>query len=118
MSSIWTPQRNIQRCIAGRHALTRRRFLRGAGGAAVALPFLLSEEGDLRAQAAPPVERFIGVFVALGLPEEVLTAGFDGSLDYPVNPIAPLGPHQSKLAMLKGIDVLTQVTGVETLHGT
>ncbi len=98
--------------------LTRRRFLRGAGGAAVALPFLLGEGGNLKAQAAPPIERFIGFFLPLGLPKAVLSADFAGSLNYPVNPIAPLGPHIAKMAMLKNIDVVNTVTGVETLHGT
>ena len=117
MSRIWMPGRDRDHR-ADRHGMNRRHFLRGAGGAAIALPFLLSESGDLRAQSAPPVERFIGFFLPLGLPKAVLSAGLDGSPNYPVNPVAPLKPYAAKLAMLKNVDVVNTVTGVETLHGT
>src|SRR6185369_15024327 len=51
-----------------RDRFARRQFLRGAGGAAIGLPFLLSKEGSTRAQVAAPPERLITVFFAQGIP--------------------------------------------------
>ena len=75
----------------------RRRFLRGAGGAAIGLPFLLSREGSTRAQAAAPPERLITVFFAQGIPAVVRNNGLTGAL-------APLAPFQSKLTMVRGLN--------------
>jgi len=81
--------------------LSRRRFLgrslRGAGGAAIALPFLLSREGSSRAQVGAPPERLITIYFGLGMPASLRSAGLTGAL-------APLAPFASKLTMIQGLD--------------
>ncbi|MGF1465618.1 MAG: DUF1552 domain-containing protein [Sandaracinaceae bacterium] len=86
--------------------LARRTFLRGAGGAAIALPFL-ADLGRRTAGAAdpePPVRRVTlffgnGVMPATFQHEDPLRA--DGAL-------APLRPHLPKLAVLRGVDMNTR----------
>jgi hypothetical protein len=88
--------------------LSRRRFLRGTAGAAIALPLLQSAGGSLRAQAAEVPERFIGLFVAQGLPEELSEPFFDFAGPGGVQPLASLKPFQDRITMVRGIDVRTQ----------
>jgi hypothetical protein len=82
-------------------SLSRRQFLgrslRGAGGAAIALPFLLSREGSSRAQVGAPPERLITIYFGLGMPASLRSAGLTGVL-------APLAPFASKLTMVQGLD--------------
>jgi hypothetical protein len=80
-----------------RDRFARRQFLRGAGGAAIGLPFLLSKEGSTRAQAAAPPERLVTVYFAQGIPAVVRSKGLTGAL-------APLAPFQSKLTMVRGLN--------------
>ena len=72
--------------------LSRRTILRGAGGAAIALPFL---EAMLprRAHAAAPPKRFIVMFSPNGtLPAWAPTGS---ELTFQLSPIlSPLSPHQ------------------------
>ncbi len=75
----------------------RRAFLRGAGGVAIGLPFLLSSEGDIRAQSKAAPERLITVYFPQGIPASVRSQGLTGVL-------APLAPFKSKLTMLSGLN--------------
>jgi hypothetical protein len=81
--------------------LSRRQFLgrslRGAGGAAIALPFLLSREGSSSAQVGAPPERLITIYFGLGIPAILRNAGLTGVL-------APLAPFASKLTIVQGLD--------------
>lgn len=77
-------------------SIGRRRFLRGAGGAAVGLPFLLASEGSTRAQVGVPPERLITIFFGLGIPAVLRSNGLSGVL-------GPLAPFASKLTMVRGL---------------
>jgi hypothetical protein len=77
--------------------IARRQFLRGAGGAAIGLPFLLSREGSTRAQAGVPPERLVTVYFAQGIPGILRSNGLTGVL-------APLAPFASKLTMVRGLN--------------
>src|SRR5689334_18319423 len=94
-----------------RRNLARRHFLRGAGGIAVGLPFLLSREGDTRAQAASAPERLITVYFPQGMPAAVRQQGLSGVL-------APLAPFQSKLTMLGGINCYAESPNNGHSHGS
>ena len=82
--------------------LARRRFLKGAGGAAIALPLFWGRERALRAATAAP-ERFISVYFGNGLPAD-LTAGGLSAAPYGVAPLSPLVPFASQLTMVRGIN--------------
>lgn len=92
------------------HDFTRRRFLRGAGGAAVALPYLLGQEGDTRAAEVVP-ERLVTVFYGNGLPKELSQNGFQGVL-------APLAPFAPKMTMVRGVNVNCRAFGNGHTHGS
>jgi uncharacterized protein DUF1552 len=79
-----------------RNHFARRQFLRGAGGAAIGLPFLLSGEGSTRAQVAVPPERLITVYFAQGIPAVLRNAT-------PAGALAALSPFQSKLTTIRGL---------------
>lgn len=105
-----TPSRALEK-------LMRRRFLQGAGGAAIALPLLHTSGGSLQAQVGQVPDRFIGLFVAQGLPK-VITDQF---LDYvhPVggaHPLRSLIPFKDRLTMVRGLSVETQHTNPKTPH--
>lgn len=74
---------------------SRRLVLRGAGGASIALPFLLSRQGDTKAAPAAP-RRLFTLYFGEGLPAELTASGLDG-------PLASLAPFASKLAMVRGL---------------
>jgi hypothetical protein len=86
--------------------LSRRTILRGAGGAAVALPMLEAMQ-PRRAQAAiGPVKRFIVMFSANGtiLPAWTPTPGATET-DFTLSPIlAPLEPHKADLVVISGLE--------------
>ncbi len=92
--------------------LTRRRFLHGAGGAAIALPLLHTAGGSLHAQVNAVPERFIGLFVAQGLPSELTEPFLDYIGPNDVRPLAALSPFKDRLTMLRGVDVRTQGPGI------
>jgi hypothetical protein len=94
-----------------REKLTRRRFLRGAGGAAIALPVLHTAGGSAHAQVGEVPERFIGVFTAQGLPLEVTAPFFDYVGAGNTQPLAALRPFEQKITMVRGVDVRTQGPG-------
>ncbi len=77
--------------------IARRRFLRGAGGVAIGLPFLLSQEGSARAQVGKPAERLITFYYGNGMPPDISAQGL-------VGPLAPLAPYADRMAVIRGVD--------------
>ncbi|HXI58881.1 MAG TPA: DUF1552 domain-containing protein [Polyangia bacterium] len=78
-------------------SLSRRTFLRGAGGVTIALPFL--DEMRTRsvwAAPAPAPARAFNIFLGGGVPELHQRAGL-------VGPLTPLLPFKDKMAFLRGI---------------
>ena len=78
-------------------SLSRRTFLRGAGGVSIALPFLdeMRTRSVWGAPAAPPARAF-NIFYGGGAPLPFQQAGL-------VGPLAPLAPFKDKMAFLRGI---------------
>ncbi|MGB5413729.1 MAG: DUF1552 domain-containing protein, partial [Polyangiales bacterium] len=79
--------------------LTRRHFIHGAGSVAIGLP--LAATMTRFAAAAPGVTppRYISLFFGNGMPKKFVQNGYSG------NVIAPLAPFQSKLAMIRGLQL-------------
>src|SRR5712672_2857736 len=78
-------------------SLSRRTFLRGAGGVTIALPFL--DEMRTRsvwAAPAPPPARAFNIFLGGGVPLVHQTMGL-------VGPLAQLAPLKDKMAFIRGI---------------
>ena len=92
---------------------TRRNFLRGATGVAIALPWLeFFDRGRARGQAPNQAQRFMAVFTPGGT---VLNQWRPtGTETAPVlSPIlAPLEPMKQKLLVLDGIDMKSAVGGI------
>jgi hypothetical protein len=84
--------------------LSRRTVLRGAAGAAVALPFLEAmAPRQARAQAAP-IKRFIVMFSANGtLPGAWTPTGTETSFTLG-SILAPLAPHQADIVVVGGLN--------------
>ncbi|MDB4980448.1 MAG: uncharacterized protein JWM82_1200 [Myxococcales bacterium] len=83
--------------------LARRTFLRGAGGIAVALPFLDAMARPRRARAAGVAKRFIVFFSANGTIMDKWIPG-GGETDFTLSPIlAPLASHRDRLLILRGL---------------
>jgi hypothetical protein len=78
--------------------LSRRTFLRGAGGVAIAVPFLdeMRSRSVWAAPAAPPVRAF-NIFFGGGAPQIFQAQGL-------VGPLAPLAPLAGKMAFLRGVE--------------
>ncbi len=88
--------------------LTRRALLRGAGGAALALPLLSSL--DARAQTAAFPKRILFVYTPNGnvfLPQSM---NFQGSI------LEPLQPWASKLVVINGLDLSAHESGPGEPH--
>jgi hypothetical protein len=86
--------------------LSRRTFLRGAGGAAIALPWL-EAMAPRRAQAGTgPVKRFIVMFSANGtIPTAWTPTAGMSQTDFTLSPIlSPLEPHKSDLVIIGGLE--------------
>ncbi|HET6583870.1 MAG TPA: DUF1552 domain-containing protein [Nannocystaceae bacterium] len=92
-----------------RFALSRRAVLRGAGGIAIALPWLEIMGGGRRAQAADPGKRFVTVYQPGG---SVIDNGAGENRwrptgtenDFVLSPIlAPLEPIKHKLLVMDGL---------------
>lgn len=79
------------------HRIARRRFLHGVGGATIALPFLLSQEGSARAQLGSPHERLITFYYGNGMPPDISKKGL-------VGPLSPLAPYASRMAVIRNVD--------------
>lgn len=76
--------------------LSRRRFLQGAGGVAVALPFLEALERTARAQSVTRPKRIIAIGYPMGAPyEHWMPTGPDGNLTLP-HVTAPFEPIKNK----------------------
>lgn len=84
-------------------ALSRRTLLRGAGGIAVALPFLEAMGTRRRARAAGVAKRFIVFFSANGtIMNNWAPSGAD--TNFTLSPIlAPLQAHRNDLLVLRGL---------------
>lgn len=102
--------------------VSRRAVLRGAG-VALALPWLESLARPARAQAAPPIKRFVAIFFPCGAPDfwkpPVAGAGDAWQLS---SVLEPLGPLKSKVTVLSGLELATTFnadgsTSVEPSHG-
>lgn len=95
--------------------LHRRTFLRGAGGVAVALPFLDAMAGGPKAAEAPP--RFLVFFSANGTIEDKwnpVGTEDDFLLDDPSDPgriLSPLEAYKEQLLVLRGIDAASRDSG-------
>lgn len=96
----------------------RRLFLRGLGGASLAVPFLGSvQERMAKAQGVPAAgiqPRFIVMFTHYGcLTDLWFPSKSDGELtaaDYEATNLAALAPHASKLLMPRGIRAMNEWT--------
>jgi hypothetical protein len=93
---------------ARRRVLHRRTVLRGAGGIAIALPWLEAMGGPARA-AAEPARRFVGVFRPGGTVRARYTPT-GSETDFTLGPILkPLEPMQSRLLVIDGLDMKSAV---------
>lgn len=90
--------------------LARRRFLKGAGGAAIALPLFWGRERTAHAAATAP-ERFISVYFGNGLPPDLTSGGYAAKPFGGIGPLEPLVPFQSKLTMVRGINGVAKDDG-------
>jgi Protein of unknown function (DUF1552) len=96
--------------------LGRRRFLRGAAGAALALPFL-DLDGDRPARAASFPKRLVIVFTPNGQPKPTFACS-GGETDFVLSPIlAPLAAHRDDLVIVEGVDMESSYHGTgEGMH--
>lgn len=94
-----------------RPRLSRRALLRGAGGAAIGLPFLSAMLPARRtvAQTGEIPKRFVVMFTANGtIAERWRPSG--GGRDFALSEIlSPLEPHKSDIVVLEGIDMVTAI---------
>lgn len=82
--------------------LDRRRFLRAAGGTALALPWLQATHSRAGGAAAP--KRLVVFFTNNGTVPDAWASG--GENDFTLGEIlAPLQPHRSNLLLMRGIDM-------------
>ena len=88
--------------------LDRRTFLRGAGGIAIALPFLEIMRPK-KASAAGGPKRFLSIFSPNGMvtPDWDSSAGSETLALAPGSVLEPLGAHTSDLLLLTGINLNT-----------
>ncbi|KYF88621.1 hypothetical protein BE17_14530 [Sorangium cellulosum] len=99
---------------SSRWRLDRRTFLRGAGGLAVALPFLDAMSGSASAVEFP--KRFVVFFTGLGTvkkawqPTGTETAFELGEI------LAPLSPYRDKLLVIEGVDMESAYNGPGDPH--
>ncbi|WP_437514577.1 DUF1552 domain-containing protein [Sorangium sp. So ce1099] len=99
---------------SSRWRLDRRTFLRGAGGLAVALPFLDAMSGSASAVEFP--KRFVVFFTGLGTvkqawqPTGTETAFELGEI------LAPLSPYRDKLLVIEGVDMESAHNGPGDPH--
>jgi Protein of unknown function (DUF1552) len=92
--------------------LSRRMFLRGAGGAAIALP-LLHDLPGARAQAAAPIKRFIVMFSPNGTIPTAWASTGQGTTFAPgpiFNDLVAAG-HKSDLVVMQGLDMSACLDG-------
>jgi hypothetical protein len=94
--------------------LSRRHFLRGAGGIAMALPFLNAMAPS--ASAAPSPKRFIVFFTGLGTVKS-RWAPTGTETNFALSDIlSPLAPFKDKLLVLEGLDMDSAYSGPGDPH--
>ena len=86
--------------------LSRRTILRGAGGAAIALPWLEAMAPRRALAAAAPARRFIVMFSPNGtIPSAWTPTPGTGETDFTLSPIlAPLEAHKANLVVISGLE--------------
>jgi hypothetical protein len=87
-------------------SLSRRTVLRGAGGVAIALPFLeaMRPARALAAATPPPPKRFLVFFSPNGtIPNAWRPTGSETSFTLPTI-LAPLEPHKGDIIVIQGVD--------------
>jgi hypothetical protein len=96
-------------------AISRRAFLRGAGGVAIALPFL-SAMTEKEARALPFPKRFVVFFTGLGTVKNAwVPSGTE--TDFTLGKIlSPLAPFKKDLLVLEGIDMESAYHGPGDPH--
>jgi hypothetical protein len=77
----------------------RRHFLRGAGTVAIGLPLSATMTRFAAASPGSAPPRYISLFFGNGMPKKYAQAGYGGTV------LAPLAPLQSKLAMIRGLQL-------------
>lgn len=88
--------------------VNRRRFLKGAGGAALALPFLTKLHGPARAAADAPPTRIIVMSYAMGcVSQEFQPRGTGSSFTLPFI-TAPLERHRDRCLFVSNLDNASQ----------
>ncbi|MGK3982193.1 DUF1552 domain-containing protein [Sorangium sp. So ce136] len=99
---------------SSRWRLDRRTFLRGAGGLAVALPFLDAMSGSASAVEFP--KRFVVFFTGLGTVKEAwLPTGTETAFELG-EILAPLSPYRDKLLVIEGVDMESAYNGPGDPH--
>ncbi|MDP9034044.1 MAG: DUF1552 domain-containing protein [Myxococcota bacterium] len=92
--------------------LARRRFLKGAGGVAIALPLFWGRERALHAAtAAATPERFLSVYFGNGLPSDLTGSGLAYSPSPGLTPLGPLVPFANELTIVRGINGVAKDAG-------
>ncbi|WP_438010254.1 DUF1552 domain-containing protein [Sorangium sp. So ce321] len=99
---------------SSRWRLDRRTFLRGAGGLAVALPFLDAMSGSASAVEFP--KRFVVFFTGLGTVKEAWQpTGTETAFELG-EILAPLSPYRDKLLVIEGVDMESAYNGPGDPH--
>ncbi|WP_437665859.1 DUF1552 domain-containing protein [Sorangium sp. So ce1182] len=99
---------------SSRWRLDRRTFLRGAGGLAVALPFLDAMSGSASAVEFP--KRFVVFFTGLGTVKEAWQpTGTEAAFELG-EILAPLSPYRDKLLVIEGVDMESAYNGPGDPH--
>lgn len=89
--------------------LSRRRFLRGAGGIAIALPFLDAMIPSAKAATQP--KRFIAFFTGLGsVKSRWVPKGTETTFSLN-DALASLEPYKDKLVIIEGVDMKSTYSG-------
>jgi hypothetical protein len=96
--------------------IDRRRFLRGAGGVAIALPFLSAMSDSVRAGSFP--KRLVIFFTGLGqVKSQWAPVGTETDFDLGTV-LQPLEAHKKDLLILEGIDMVSAYHGPGDPHQT
>jgi Protein of unknown function (DUF1552) len=90
--------------------LARRRFLKGVGGAMIALPLFWGRERSLLAATGAP-ERFISVYFGNGLPPDLTGGGLSHAPVPGLTPLGPLVPFESQVTLVRGINGVAKDAG-------
>ncbi|XYI01760.1 DUF1552 domain-containing protein [Sorangium sp. So ce1128] len=99
---------------SSRWRLDRRTFLRGAGGLAVALPFLDAMSGSASAVEFP--KRFVVFFTGLGTVKKAWQpSGTEAAFELG-EILAPLSPYRDKLLVIEGVDMESAYHGPGDPH--